>query len=111
MIIKFKLFEIKTDRPIHVGDEVIWHNKAHTSASSNQANNGDLCIITQLKTIKGEIYAKAKNKETGKPICKIFDRGCRYMPYSEDGHWFEFDRYFKHEEDSWAKELKRKYNI
>lgn len=110
-----KKFEIKSDRPVHVGDEVIWNGRnreeygknSYTSATSHQVNNGDLCEITQIKTIKGELYAKAKNKETDKYISKIFDRGFRYMPYSEDGHWLEFDKYFKHVLDVTTK----KYNL
>lgn len=114
MITDFKIFEIKTDRPIHVGDEVTWlgkneedYGKYYTPSTSKQANNGDLCIITDLKTVKGQIYAKAKNKETDKPLRKIFDSGFRYMPYSQDGHWFEFDTHFKHELDM----IIKKYNL
>ena len=118
MITNFKLFEIKTDRPIHVGDDVTWlgksrenYGKYYTPPASSQINNGDICEITQLKTNKGVIFAKAKIKETGVPIRRLFTENGMMSHSGQDGHWFEFDTYFQHELDSWSKELKRKYNI
>jgi len=111
-----KEFErIKTERPINVGDIVTWIGrdrkdflKSYTPAESRDAEYGDKCKITKLKTIKGEIIAKAINLENdNKPICKFLDANQNRMPYSEDGHWWDFDSHFKHELDYTTK----KFNI
>jgi hypothetical protein len=100
---------IKSDRIIDVGDKVIWlgydrhdFGKSYTPPTSSQVNNGDLCEIVELKTIKGVIYAKAKNIATDKTIRK-WNSKAQYGI----GTWFEFDRYFISELDYNIK----KYNL
>lgn len=109
-----KFEKIKSNRPINVGDEVIWlgksrddHGKYYTPPTSSQINHGDTCEITQLKTVKGVIFAKAKNKETGAPIRRLFTENGMMSHSGQDGHWFEFDDYFLHEFDV----ISRKYNV
>lgn len=114
-----KAFEkgIKTDRAIFVGDKVVWCGQDKhdlgaffTLPTSYNIKNGEICEITQLKTVKKSdlvlygnyktvIYAKAKNVETGEPINKVLDANNHRAQYSKDGHWFEFDRFFKSEFD------------
>jgi len=106
-------------RPINVGDKVIWtgYNRrdfanSYTEAESRQANKGDICEITKLKTIKGELFAKAINSETQEPICSFFDASrTNRMPYNPEGHWWEFDTHFKHEEDSIYTPIRNKFNL
>lgn len=105
-----KTFEkIRSNRPINIGDEVIWigydrtdFGKSYAPAESNQAKYGDLCEITELKTIKGVIYTKAKNIKTDKMIRK-WDSKAQYGI----GYWFEFDKHFILEFDYNV----RKYNL
>ena len=111
-----KSFEkIRTDRLINIGDTVIWkgHNKekigknSYVQATSNQVMQNELCEITKLKTIKGKIFAKAKNKETGKSIMLNSNGTQSYLTHPENGNWIEFDRYFISELDYDTK----KYNL
>jgi len=105
----------KINRPIFIGDTVIWngHNRSdfndslYTLPDSHEINNGEPCEITKLKTIKGELYAKAKNIKTQKPISKILNSNNNRMTWSNDGHWWKFDYYFKHELDHTV----NKYNL
>jgi hypothetical protein len=105
-----KSFEkIRTDKIINIGDNVIWlgHNrtdfgKSYSPPTSTQVSYGDMCEIIELKTVKGVIYAKAKNITTGRIIRKWDSK----MSYGK-GNWFEFDSYFISELDYNIK----KYNL
>lgn len=93
----------RKNRIVFVGDVFKWMGNDEKplgrstciAPSSRTVNRGEMCEITKIKTVKGEMFVRAKNLRNNQYIQLLFNANGWRMQYGEYGNWLEFDRYFE----------------
>jgi len=91
-----KTFE-KVVRTFNIGDNVVWSHKDRATnfkrpgfaPLTNDVEYGDVCKVTDVKGMKGELYVRLENLKNNRHINTFLNSEYRIKTRNEDGDWFE----------------------